>query len=377
MSEVEIVTVSKEADWKTFIDLPWKIYSGDRNWVPPLKKMVRRLLDPEQHPFWRFSQGTFFLARRGTRAVGRIAAIIDNNYNEYRHEKMGSWGFFECENDPEAAHALFSSAEQWVANRGMHFLRGPLNPSTNYEVGMLIEGFEYPPAFMMTYNPRYYAALAESYGLTKEKDLWALILKDGNSGEKRPFLERVAQRIQEKGNVRIRPADISRFAEEIPLIKGIYDSAWSSNWGFVPMSDGELVEMGRNLVSIVDPDLVFFVYYNDEPVGFCLIVPDINPLLQRLNGKMGPLGFLKVRLYKNDIKGLRGLLFGFKHSHQKMGLPLVAFQHLNHLRAAKQRYEYLELGWNLEDNHDINQFEMDLGARVYKRYRVYGKPLSE
>ncbi len=193
--------------------------------------------------------------------------------------------------------------------------------------------------------------------------------------DKRIYLERVAERIREKGKVRIRTAVISDFLSEIDLIKGIYDEAWSRNWGFVPMTDDELMEMGKNLVQIVDPDFAFFVYYNDEPVGFCLIVPDVNPVLRRLNGRIGLLGLAKMYLYRNEIRGLRGLLFGFKQTHQKMGLPLVAFDHVNKLRSIKGQYRYLELGWNLEDNHDINQFEIDIGARVYKRYRVYRKPL--
>jgi hypothetical protein len=373
MSEVEIVRVSTAADWRAFIDLPWRIYEADTRWVPPIKKAVRRLLDPEKHPFWKSAQGIRMMARRGRRIVGRIVGIVDHKHNEFRNEKMGAWGFFECEDDPEAAAALFSAVEEWSRDKGMAFLRGPLNPSTNYEAGLLIEGYEYPPTFMMTYNPPYYASLVESCGSRKEKDLLALIMTADVGEEKRDYLERVAERIRQKGKVRIRTAVMSDFPSEIDLIKGIYDEAWSRNWGFVPMSDDELMEMGKNLLQIVDPDFAFFVYYNDEPVGFCLIVPDINPLLRRLNGKTGLLGLAKMYLYRNEIRGLRGLLFGFKRTHQKLGLPLVAFDHVNKLRSAKKQYRYLELGWNLEDNHDINQFEQDIGARVYKRYRVYRK----
>jgi hypothetical protein len=376
MSEVEIVTVSTAADWRAFIDLPWRIYQTDTRWVPPIKKAVRRLLDPEKHPFWKSAQGLPLLARRGNKAVGRIVGIIDHNHNRFRGEKMGAWGFLECENDPDAAAALFSRVEEWTKAQGMDFMRGPLNPSTNYEAGMLIEGFEYSPTFMMTYNPQYYPALVESSGHMKEKDLLALIMTADVGEDKRLFLERVAERIRQKGKVRIRTAVLNDFFSEIDLLKAIYDEAWSRNWGFVPMTDDELMEMGTNLRQIVDPDFAFFVYYNDEPVGFCLIVPDVNPLLRRLNGKVGLLGLAKMYLYRHEIKGLRGLLFGFKHTHQKMGLPLVAFDHLNKLRSQKVQYRYLELGWNLEDNHDINQFEIDIGARVYKRYRVYRKPLT-
>lgn len=379
MSQVSIISVTKNSDMNDFIDLPWKIYEKDDNWVPPLKKAVRRILDREKHPFWKFSEGILYLARRGSHTVGRIVGIIDHNYNRFHNETSGAWGFFECENDPEAAHALFSSVEEWVAARGMTFLRGPLNPSTNYEVGMLIEGFDLPPTIMMCYNPPYYPNLVESYGFTKEKDLLALVLdKESEKAQAgRNLLSRLAKRICEKGKVVIRNARRENFESEMALIKELYHAAWAPNWGFVPMTNEELNEMGQNLVRFMDPELVFFVYYNDEPVGFCIIIPDINPVLKRLNGKIGVLGLLKIPMYKKEIVGLRGLLFGFKRSHQKLGLPLVAFDHLNRLRTEKKpHYQYLEFGWNLEDNHDINQFEMDLGARIWKRYRIYGKKVG-
>ncbi|MBI5568456.1 MAG: acyl-CoA N-acyltransferase [Desulfomonile tiedjei] len=377
MQGVEIVNVSDRRGWNEFVDLPWRIYSGDPNWVPPIKKFVRRLLDPAKHPFWKFSKRALFLAKRGSQTVGRIAGIVDDNYNQYHREKSGAWGFFECDNDHEAAAALFSAVEEWVGAQGMTFLRGPLNPSTNYEVGMLIQGFERPPTFMMTYNPPYYVSLAETYGFYKEKDLLAMVVTRATGAEMRVMLNRTAQRIVEKENVRIRNANIKDFRAEIALMKDLYEAAWSRNWGFVPMSADELVEMGENLVRIIDPDLLFFVYYSEEPVGFCVIVPDINPVLKRLNGKLGILGMLKASLlYRNEIKGLRGLLFGFKPTHRQLGLPLVAFDWLNRLHMQKTQYEYLELGWNLEDNHDIIQFQIDLGARVYKRYRIFGKPVG-
>ena len=136
MAGIEIITVEGGSELKDFIDLPWRIYAEYPNWVPPLKKEVRRMLDPRRHPFWEFSERILFLARRGSETVGRIAGIIDRHYNQFHDEKMGIWGFFECADDPEAAAALFSSVETWVRQKGMTFMRGPLSPSTNYEVGL-------------------------------------------------------------------------------------------------------------------------------------------------------------------------------------------------------------------------------------------------
>jgi hypothetical protein len=372
MSQVGIVPVSIGSDLDDFINLPWKIYAGNENWVPPLKKAVRRMLDQDRHPFWKFSERVLFLARRGGKTVGRIAGIIDNNYNEFHGEKMGIWGFFECENDPEAAIKLFAAVENWTRQKGMTFLRGPLNPSTNYEIGMLVEGFQYPPTIMMTYNLPYYIPLVEACGFTKEKDLFALLLEKDDRASAR--VERLARRIRRNNNISIRNADKRQFESEMAIFKDIYNSAWSSNWCAVPMTDEEVMDMAKEIVQIMDPDLIFFIYYDDQPVGVCLMLPDINPLLKRLNGKIGLLGLLKYLLYKKEITGVRGLAMGFKKSHRKLGLPLVAFDHLMKLWK-KKNCKYVELGWNLEDNDDINKFELELGCRIYKKYRIFRKEL--
>ena len=374
MGQVDIIIVSSDSDLDDFIDLPWKIYAEERNWVPPLKKAVARLLDPAAHPFWKFSERVLFLARRGTETVGRIAGIIDYNYNEFHNENMGIWGFFECRDDSEAAGRLFAAVEDWTRSKGMTFLRGPLNPSTNYEVGMLLEGFELPPTIMMTYNPPYYIRLVEEAGMKKEKDLVALLLEKNDRASAR--VERLARRIRKNSNIRIRKANVKNFDSEMTLVKEIYNAAWARNWGFVPMTDEEMIEMAKELVRIVDPDLIFFLYYDDQPVGVCIMLPDINPVLKKLNGKIGLFGLLKALFYRKRVQGVRGLAMGFKQSHQKLGLPLVAFDHLNRLWESKPQYKYVEFGWNLEDNDDINKFEIELGCRIYKRYRIFRKELS-
>src|SRR5208283_835814 len=196
MAGIEITAVEKGPELKDFIDMPWRIYADYPNWVPPLKQEIRRLLDPKKHPFWEFSERILFLVRRGPKTVGRIAGIIDRHYNQFHNENMGIWGFFECDDDQEAAAALFSSVETWVREKGMTFMRGPLNPSANYEVGLLIEGFNYPPALMMVYTPPYYPRLVESCGFTKEKDLLAFLI-DG-AYRLPEWIDHLAERIAPK-----------------------------------------------------------------------------------------------------------------------------------------------------------------------------------
>jgi hypothetical protein len=227
---------------------------------------------------------------------------------------------------------------------------------------------------MMTYNPPYYVNLCESCGFNKEKDLVAISFVRDDKASAR--VERLARRIRKNADVYIRTADKKRFNEEMKLIKDIYNSAWSRNWGFVPMTDDEMKETGNELVRIIDPDLIFFIYYDQQPVGICILLPDINPLLKRLNGKLGITGLLKILLHKHEIKGIRGLVMGFKKSHQKLGLPLLAFDYLNRILREGKKYEYMELGWNLEDNDDINKFEIEIGGKIQKRYRIFRKSLS-
>jgi hypothetical protein len=331
------------------------------------------MLDPRKHPFWEFSERILLLARRGSETVGRIAGIIDSHYNQFHSEKMGIWGFFECADDPEAAAALFSSVETWVRQKGMNFMRGPLSPSTNYETGLLIEGFDYPPALMMTYTPPYYPRLVESCGFTKEKDLMAFLI----DGDYRlpEWMNSLADRIAKKKGIHVRPARREDADSEFDLIREIYNASWASNWGFVPLTDNEMRDIQKNVMPFVDPDLVFFIYYDGEPAAACVIFPDINPMLKRLNGRIGLMGLLKFLLYRREIKGLRLVLFGIKEKYRQLGLPMLAFQHIFDIVRKKKKFQYLEMGWTLEDNEAINSLAEEAGAKPYKKYRIFGKSL--
>ena len=373
MAGVEIITVETRSELKEFIDLPWKIYAEYPKWVPPLKKEVRRMLDPGIHPFWEFSERILFLARRGSETVGRIAGIIDGHHNEFHGEQMGIWGFFECADDPEATASLFASVEMWARRKGMTFVRGPLNPSINYEAGLLIDGFDYPPALMMTYNPSYYPRLVESCGFTQEKVLFAFLV-DG-AYRLPEWLDRLAERMAQKKGIHIRGFRLKDAAAELALIREIFNDCWSGNWGYVPLSDNETLEMGKNMVKIGDPDLAFFLYCEDEPAGVCVVLPDINPLLKRLNGHIGLPGLLKILLYRREITGLRGLIFGIKEKYRQMGLPILAARHLYEIVRKKEKYRYLELGWTLEDNDSFNFLVEEGGAKIHKKYCILRKSL--
>ena len=372
-ADIEIVVVEGGSELKDFINLPWKLYAKYPKWVPPLKKEVRRLLDPSHHPFWATAERRLFLARRGSQTVGRIAGIIDRCYNDFHHEQMGIWGFFECADDPAVAAALFSAVETWTREKGMNFVRGPLNPSTNYEVGLLIEGFDYPPALMMAYNPPYYSRLVESCGYAKEKDLFAFLIE--GDYQLPEWMNSLAGRIARKKGIQIRPFNLKQADVEFAQVKEIYNDCWSANWCFVPLSDEEMKDIQKSVLTFADPDLAFFIYYEDEPAAVCIIFPDVNPLLKRLNGRVGLLGLLKVLLYRREITGLRCLMLGVKEKYRQLGVPMLVFHHIFEVVRKKAKYNYLEMGWTLEDNEAVNTLTVEAGARPYKKYRIFKKCL--
>ena len=243
MGGIEVVPANNDKLLKEFVDFPYRLYRGDPYWVAPMRMDVKKLLDRGKHPFWANADGEFFLAIRGGRTLGRIAAVIDRNHNKFQGEEAGFFGFFEAENDQEAATALLTRARQWVLDRGAKFLRGPVSPSTNYECAMLIEGFDSSPMVMMPYNPPYYPALMDGAGLRKAKDLYAYIEDVAKADMGR--IGRVAERSMEKQGIRIRPIDIKNFKAEVELAWKVYNEAWEAELGLCPHDPRRIHGHGR------------------------------------------------------------------------------------------------------------------------------------
>lgn len=372
---IEIRPVRKRSDMRRFIDFPWRIYAGNSCWAPPIKSELSRLLDSSCHPFWQTGSRELFLALRNGEVVGRIAAIIDNKHNEFQGEHMGAWGFFECLPNPEASVKLIAAAEDWCRERGMQFMRGPLNPSTNYEIGFLLEGFDKPAVFMMPYTPPYYHELVRLCGYKKEKDLYSYRLNRGFIAPGWAF--EVAARFGARDEI-----DVQTFSTKMEALQALgqlcdlYNHCWETNWGFSPISGPEIEEMARGLFDIIDPNLMFFVHHCKRPVGVALLVPDVNPFLHRLNGSLGLSALVKkYRHFAHDLRGIRGLLFGVLKDYWQMGIPLVAFGTMVGIWESNLQYEYIELGWSLEDNHGINNLFEEGGIKPDKKYRVYRKDL--
>jgi hypothetical protein len=365
---IEVVAIDNQKTLKQFVELPYTLYRDDPYWVPPLRIAVKELLDRRKHPFYANAEAEFYLAWRDGRVVGRVAAILDRNYNRFHGENAGFFGFFESVNDVDVAGALLSRARQWVFDRGATMMRGPANPSSNYEWGMLIEGFGSSPMIMMTYNPSYYPVLMDRAGLRKAKDLYAYLSNPGVAEMKK--IERVADRALAANGVRVRPIDMKNFDVDVERVWNVYNSAWSRNWGFVPMTREEFLLMGKEMKQILKPELVLIGEVGDSVVGFALALPDINQALKPAGGRLFPTGLLKILYYQRLIKSLRVLTLGVVEEYRASGLA-AGFYATLFRNARKLGYGDCEMSWILEDNILMNRSLELMGAKRYKTYRIY------
>jgi len=368
LGDIEIAAVNGKKALGEFVELPFRLYRNDPYWVPPLRIAVKELLDRKKHPFYANAEAEFFLARQGGEVVGRIAAVMDRNHNRFHEENAGFFGFFECVDDVKVAGALLRTARKWVFDRGATFLRGPANPSTNYECGMLVDGFDSQPMVMMTYNPRYYPALMDKVGLVKAKDLLAYL---SNSHKvETGKIERVAQRVLKSTGVRVRPIDMKNFDREVAQIWDVYCAAWQRNWGFVPMTREEFNLMGKEMKMILKPELVLVGEAGNKMAGFALALPDVNQALKHANGSLFPTGLLKILYYQRLINNVRVLALGVVEEFRATGLAAAFYATLVQ-NARKLGYGDCEMSWILEDNVLMNRSIEVMGARRYKTYRLY------
>jgi len=370
--DIHLEQVSTQQDLSTFIRFPWDLYKNDRHWIPPLLKDQFSKFGPT-HPFHSHAEMVLFLAKKNGQVVGRIAGIIDRHYIEFHQENLGFFGFFESIRDPEVADLLLSNVHGWLKGHGMEKMAGPMNPSTNDECALLVDGFDSSPVLMMPYNPPYYASLLEGFGLKKAMDLYAYFLSETSSSRERLF--RITERILKKEpRLRVRPINLRHFDDELRIVKDIYNNAWSKNWGFVPLTEEEIDFTAKTLKPLVVADLVLFAYKGDEPIGFSVALPDYNQVLRRLNGKLGLLGLLKFLYYSRKIHTVRVMLLGVKHSFQKKGVEGLLYYE-SFKRGPAKGYLQAECSWVLESNVLMQHGLEGLGGKRYKTYRIYKIPL--
>ena len=375
-----LTAVESAADRARFVELPYRLYAGDPHFVPPLRSEMRALIDgPKTNPWFEHARAKFWLVEQGGVDVGRISAQVDELVLTHVGAGLGHWGMFECIDDTAVAALLLDTAEGWLREQGMTRSQGPFSLSIWDEPGLLVEGFDRPPTVMMGHHLPYYRALVEGHGYAGVKDLhtWELPID-------RPFPELIQRVIAASArNPRFRTRTVSKanFEAEAALILDILNDAWSTNWGFVPLTPAEVKHIGKKLKPIVYEDMINIAEIDGEAVGFLISLPDINEMTADLGGRLFPFGWAKLlwRLHKPRIDRIRVPLMGIRKSLQGQRISsLMAFQMIETIRqVACEKYgaKRGEIGWILDDNGPMRSIADAIGSKVTRTYRVYERGL--
>ena len=369
---VQVRPVAGKGELNTFIKLPWRIYRNEPRWVAPLLFDRKRFLDRKRNPFFKHAEVELFLAWRGETPVGRISAQIDRNFNEFQHHEWGMFGFFECENDPEAAQALLSTAEAWLRERGRDRMVGPMDFTTNDECGILIDGYDLPPTILTNWHHPYYPGLIEGAGLTKTMDLYMWTLDVADRASVHPAIWRVAADVERKYGITVRNMRKKDMEAEIGRFLEVYNAAWERNWGFVPLTEEEVRHYAQDLKQILDENWAFIAEKDGEPVAAALTLPDYNQVFKHLNGRLLPFGWAKFLWYKRKIDRVRVFALGAKPEYQHTGVGAKLYE--LHWDAGERTGQGRgETGWTLETNKPMNRAMERMGGKVIRTYRVYEK----
>ena len=378
--ELTVHGAESRRDRREFLEYAYRRHRGDALWVPPLRRARGRLF-AGRTAFFAHAEMALFLARRGGGAVGRIAAIHNPRHNERHGDRVGFFGFFECDmGDAAATAALVAAAEGWLAARGLDRLRGPVNPSMNAECGLLVDGFDAPPVAMMPYNPPEYAGLLEAAGLARCKDLYAYRIEahrvEGTAG-KDGRLARAAALIRRRhAALTIRPIDLRRFESEVLALTEVFEQARAGNWGYVPLTRAEILEMAREFRQVIDAELVLLAEVEGKPAGASLAIPDINLGLAAARGRLWPLGLLRFARAMRGCHEIRVFGIAALEPYRHMGVAALLMLETI-LRGTAKGYDTAEASWVLQDNVMSNRTIQDLlDPRLYKTYRIYEKAIA-
>jgi hypothetical protein len=378
---VEVIALRGARDRRSFVNLPYDLHRSDPNWMPPLRRDIRVLLDRRRNPFFDHGEAEFWLAWRDGKPVGRISAQINRLHLDTHRDETGNFGMLEAIDDPAVFKALLKTAERWVAERGMRRIVGPYNLSMNDEIGVLVSGFDSPPMVGMPHTPPYYAEHIEAAGYAKAKDLHALRVAVAELlTEHLERVERVTVQLRAEGRIGQRFLDPAKFAEEMRLAIEIYNEAWTENWGFLPVSEREAKALIDQLAPILPPQGVIFGLADGEAAAMLVALPNLNELLADLDGKLFPLGWARLlwRLRYRRPKGARIILAGVRRRYRgsAISMALITLMLGTLLKVGQERnVEMVEMSWILEDNKASLDGCLAIGARLAKLYRIYGKNL--
>jgi hypothetical protein len=379
MASVSIRPVRSRRELKRFVKVPFRLHRESEQWVPPLVFERVQFLDRKKNPWFEHGEAELFLAERDGEAVGRISAHLDHRWDEFQGGKDAMFGFFEAEEDPEVVRALFGAASEWAVARGRERLLGPMDFTTNDEIGILIEGFERQPMILEPWHPPYYQRLIEAEGFGKAMDvlMWELRMGELKEGEKfDPSIHEAAEKALHDEGITIRNMRKRDMAGEVRRFMDVYNEAWGDNWGFVPITDAEVEFQAKNLKQVLDEEWTFMAEKDGEVIGAALTLPDINQVMARLNGRLLPFGWAKFLLGKRKIDRLRVFALGVKHDYRHTGV--AAGLYLEHIKMAAlpDKIHWGEMGWILETNKPMNRAMEGMGGKIVKKYRLYERPLA-
>ena len=367
-AEVSIRAVPQPA---RFLDLQREFYRRDPDYVPPITSAEAWQIDPHKNPFFQHAEVAFWGAFANGRCVGRISTCRDRLNDEFHGDRVGFFGHFEAA-DADAAAALLAHAENWCRQRGAAALRGPVDLSTNYRCGLLVEGDKGPPVVLMPHNPPHYAQWIEAFGLVKAKDLLALHVNDASLDLRR--VDRVADHLRKKTAATMRPLDLRRFDAECEVLWDLYHRIWERNWGFVPMTKDEFLAQARDMKRVAHPALMHIAEVAGQPVGFVVALPDVNVGARACKGRLLPFGWLRFLRAMKKARLIRVITLGVVPEWRRVGIEMLLMHKV--IRSGLDvGFRACEASWILEDNHDMLGPLQTLGHRVYRRYRIYEKAL--
>jgi hypothetical protein len=377
---ISVRPVAGKADLRAFLDLPFRLYAKDPNWVAPLYLERHEHLDPRKNPYFRHAEVSLFLAFRNGRPVGRISAQVCRLRGARYGDGVGQFGFLEAEDDPAVFEALLGAAASWLAARGLTRMQGPFNFSINDEMGLLIEGFGTPPSMMMGHALPYYAQHLEQQGFAKAKDVIAYDFED--TGDIPRTLKLAYDRALANPDITVRALDKKKLMRELEIIVAIANDAWSDNWGFVPWTQEEMTALGNNLKMLVSGDYIAIAEYKGEPAAMAVSLPNINDWIQGLNGRLLPFGWAKLgwNLMARPPRSIRMPLMGVKKAFHGsslggiLGMAAIARVRSFHVSRGTMKGE---LSWILEDNTRMRRMIETFGGRPYKTYRIYERATGE
>jgi GNAT superfamily N-acetyltransferase len=369
---IELIQLTRSPrDVRRFLGMASGIYRGDRHWVAPLLTDLEKVFS-DKNPLFEHAEMQLWVARRNGRDVGRVAGVIDRNYVKFHEEQTAFFGFFECIEDQGVCTELLGAVLQWAKERGMTRLLGPMNPTTNDECGLLVEGFDSDPVFMMPYNPPYYARLIEGAGYVKAKDLLAFDFDVANGPKER--LARFTEKFRKREPaVTLVPLKKKTLAAQIAKVKTVYNQAWEKNWGFVPMTEAEIDFMAERMKPLLTDGLAFVAETPDGPLGFMLAMPDFNEAFKPMRGRMLSKGLFSALPYFfrwKTPKIVRCITLGVTPKARGRGIEavMIAESLFTSLRLGFQR---CEASWILEDNTAVQRVISMFGGEPYKTYRLY------